>query len=286
MESRIIRADARFQQWEALLRNRSKRQRTGEFLVHGVRPISLAVERGWPIRALLHDASRSPSQWGAHLLEQSGAEHVAVASELLRRLSDKDQDAPELVAVAEMPEDRLSRIPVDPSFLGMVFDRPSLPGNIGAIIRSLDAFGGSGLIVAGHGADPYDPRSVRASTGSLFAVPTVRVPSPSSVLTWVRAQRARGIDVTIVGTDENGTDDIADLDLTGPTLLVIGNETTGMSAGWREACDAMARIPIGGAASSLNASSAAAVTLYEAARQRNARLEGRRAPGPPIGTPA
>ncbi|MBO9627338.1 MAG: rRNA methyltransferase [Microbacterium sp.] len=242
-----------------------------EFLVHGVRPISLAVERGWPIRAVLRDAERSLSPWGRQMLELSDAEHVAVAPELLRQLSEKDEDAPELVVVAEMPEDRLSRIPVDPSFLGMVFDRPSLPGNVGAIVRSLDAFGGSGLIVTGHGADPYDPRSVRASTGSLFALPTVRVPSPSAVLAWVAAQRAAGIDLTIVGTDENGTDDIADLDLTGPTLLVIGNETTGMSAGWRDACDVVARIPIGGAASSLNAANAATVVLYEAARQRNAR---------------
>lgn len=265
---RISRPNARFQQWEALLRNRNKRQRAGEFLVQGVRPISLAIERGWSVRAVLYDSERSLSQWGTQVLEQTAGEHVAMAPELLTQLSDKDQDAPELVAVVEMPDDHLSRITVGPSFLGMVFDRPSMPGNIGTIVRSLDAFGGSGLIVTGHGADPYDPKAVRASTGSLFAVPIIRMPSHQPVLAWVREQRAAGISPTIVGTDENGADDIADLDLTGPTLLVIGNETAGLSAGWREACDVMARIPIGGAASSLNAASAATVTLYEAARQR------------------
>lgn len=173
-----------------------------------------------------------------------------------------------MVAVVEMPDDRLARITVEPSFLGMVFDRPSMPGNIGTIVRSLDAFGGSGLIVTGHGADPCDPKAVRASTGSLFAVPIVRLPSYQPVLAWAREQRAAGIPLTIVGADENGADDIADLDLSGPTLLVIGNETAGLSAGWRETCDVMARIPIGGAASSLNAAGAATVTLYEAARQR------------------
>ena len=74
--------------------------------------------------------------------------------------------------------------------------------------------------------------------------------------------------VTIVGTDEKGEAGITDVDLTGPVLLVIGNETTGLSSGWREACDVMARIPITGAASSLNAAAAATVVLYEAARQR------------------
>lgn len=265
---RIPRPNARFQQWEALLRNRNRRQRAGEFLVQGVRPISLAIERGWSIRAVLYDSERSLSRWGRRVLGQSAGERVAMAPELLRKLSDKDQDAPELVAVVEMPEDHLARIVVEPSFLGMVFDRPSLPGNIGTIIRSLDAFGGSGLIVTGHGADPYDPKAVRASTGSLFAVPVVRLQSHQPVLAWVREQQAAGIAITVVGTDENGTDDIAALDVSRPTLLVIGNETAGLSAGWREACDVVARIPIGGAASSLNAATAATVALYEAARQR------------------
>lgn len=265
---RITRPNARFQQWEALLRNRNKRQRAGEFLVQGVRSISLAMDRGWPIRAVLYDAERSLSPWAVRVLDNAGAERVALAPELLRQLTDKDEDEPELVAVVEMPGDQLSRIRVETPFLGLAFDRPSMPGNIGAIIRSLDAFGGSGLIVTGHGADPYDPKSVRASTGSLFALPVVRLPSHQPVVDWARDQRADGTAMTIVGTDETGTDDIADVDLTGPTLLVIGNERAGMSAGWRESCDVIARIPIGGAASSLNAASAAAVVLYEAARQR------------------
>lgn len=182
---RISRSNARFQQWEALLRNRKQRQRAGEFLVHGVRPITLAIEHGWTVRAVLYDADRSLSQWASDTLERSGGERVAVAPELLGQLSDKDQDVPELVAVVEMPADDLARIDVHASFLGMVFDRPSMPGNIGTIVRSLDAFGGSGLIVTGHGADPYDPKSVRASTGSLFAVPVVRTPSHQQVLTWL-----------------------------------------------------------------------------------------------------
>jgi TrmH family RNA methyltransferase len=264
----ITRADARFQQWEALLHNRRKRRRAGEFLVQGVRPITQAIERGWPLRAVLYDAERPLSRWAVQVLERTRGDRVALATDLLRGLGDKSQDAPELVAVAELPDDDLSRLAPDPSFLGMVVDRPSLPGNVGAIVRSLDAFGGSGLVVTGHGADPYDPASVRASTGSLFAVPVVRVPAHHQVLAWVGEQRSAGTAVTIVGTDETGVVDIADVDATGPTLLVIGNETTGMSAAWREACDVVARIPIGGTASSLNAASAAAVVLYEAARQR------------------
>jgi TrmH family RNA methyltransferase len=265
---RITRANGRFQQWQALLGNRAKRQRAKEFLIQGVRPISLAIELGWPVHALIYDAERSLSNWARQMLEAAGGERVAMAADLLRELGGKDEDVPELVAVVRLPDDELSRIQVGPSFLGMVFDRPNNPGNIGTMARSLDAFGGEGLIVTGHAADPYDPRAVRASTGSLLALPVVRAPSHREVLAWVAELRARGLPLTVVGTDENGSHDVAELDLIGPTLLVIGNETSGLSAGWRQACDTMARIPMAGSASSLNAASAATVTLYEAARQR------------------
>ncbi|MEV5572183.1 TrmH family RNA methyltransferase [Spirillospora sp. NPDC052269] len=268
---RITRPNARFQQWEALLRNQNKRQRAGEFLLQGVRPIGLALEHGWPVHAVIYDADRPLSKWAEDVLRRAGGERVAMSPDLLLQLSGKDQQTPELVAVVELPADDLTRIPVSPGFLGAVFDRPTGPGNIGTLIRSLDAFGGAGLIVTGHAADPYDPKAVRASTGSLLALPVVRVRSHREVLDWTGDLHATGNPVQIVGTDENGDRDIADVDLTRPTLLVIGNETNGLSAGWRDGCDIMARIPIGGAASSLNAANAATVALYEATRQRTRR---------------
>ena len=69
-----------------------------------------------------------------------------------------------------------------PTSLGVLFDRPTSPGNIGSIIRSADAFGADGMIVTGHAADFYDSKCVRASTGSIFALPTVRVPSHREVM--------------------------------------------------------------------------------------------------------
>ncbi|HEX4703761.1 MAG TPA: TrmH family RNA methyltransferase, partial [Pseudonocardiaceae bacterium] len=261
----ITARNARFQQWHALLDNRTKRTRAGEFVVQGVRPITLAVEHGWTIRALIHPIGRPLSNWANGLLTDAAlpADRIAMSSELFAELAGKDDDIPELLAIAAQRPDRLDRIPTAPDFLGVVFDRPTSPGNVGTVIRSADAFGAAGVIVAGHGADPYDPKAVRASTGSLFALPVVRVRSPGEVLEWVARQ-----DIQVVGTDETGRCDVADHDLTGPTLLVVGNETTGMSAAWRDACDVVVRIPIVGAASSLNAANAASVVLYETARQR------------------
>lgn len=257
--------NARFQQWQALLTNRTKRQRLGAFLVQGVRPITLAIERGWTVRSLLFDGDRELSGWARDVLGSVDAQRFALTRELMAELGEKNADAPELIAELALPDDDLARIPVPADFLGVVFDRPSSPGNLGSIIRSADAFGAHGVIVTGHAADPYDSAAVRASTGSLFALPTVRRSSPAEVLDWLRDQ---DVPVRVLGTDERGDADVFDTDLTGPTLLLVGNETTGLSAGWREAVDRMVSIPITGSASSLNAANAASVVLYEAARQR------------------
>jgi tRNA G18 (ribose-2'-O)-methylase SpoU len=282
---RVTSRNARFQQWESLLANRTKRHRLGEFLVHGVRPITLAVRRDWPLAALLHRDDRALSAWARETIAATDAEQVAVAAHLLRELADRDgggheqragggrehhgataasgDDVPELVAVARTRPDDLDRIDVSGDGVVVVFDRPTSPGNLGTLIRSADAFGARGVVVCGHAADVYDPRTVRASTGSLFAVPTVQVAAARDVLGWLDGRA-----VAIVGTDEAAPATVTDADLTGPTVLVVGNETAGLSSAWREACTALVRIPIGGDASSLNAASAGTVVLYEAARQR------------------
>ncbi|MCI0384750.1 RNA methyltransferase [Streptomyces sp. CNQ085] len=265
---RITSRNARFQQWQALLGNRNKRTRAGEFLVLGVRPISLAVEHGWPVRTLLHDGRRELSKWARELLRTVRAEQIAMAPDLMMELGEKNEAPPEVIAVVEMPADDLGRIPVREDFLGVLFDRPAGPGNIGSIIRSADALGAHGLIVAGHAADVYDPKSVRSSTGSLFSLPAVRVPSPGEVMDWVEAHRAGGTPIVLVGTDEHGDRDVFDFDFTQPTLLLVGNETAGLSSTWRTLCDHTVSIPMTGSASSLNAANAATAVLYEAARQR------------------
>ena len=267
----VTTRNAAFQQWQTLLTNRTKRHRAGELLVQGVRPVSLALEAGWQIRAVLTDGDARLSQWASEALSKArhaGAVHYKLASDLIAELGEKEDGAPEVLLVVAMPSDDLERIPTSPDMLAVALDRPTSPGNVGSITRSLDAFGGSGLIVTGHAADPYDPRAVRASTGSTFTVPTVRSASATPVLEWVEQVRASGIALQLLGTDERGDVELPDADLTRPTLILTGNETTGLASVWREACDVMVRIPIGGHASWLNAANATTVMLYEAIRQR------------------
>src|SRR5260370_35269779 len=132
---RVSSRNARFQQWEALLGNRAKRQRAREFLVQGVRPITLAAEFGWPFRALLYDAERPLSGWAQAMLRDTDAALVAMSPALLAELGEKDAGPPELVAVVAMPADALDRIQAGPRFLGAVPGRPASPGTTRTIIR-------------------------------------------------------------------------------------------------------------------------------------------------------
>ncbi|WP_307865014.1 TrmH family RNA methyltransferase [Myceligenerans salitolerans] len=269
---RITSRNARFQMLQALLTNRTKRHRTGEFLVQGVRPLSMAIRFGWEIRALVYDADRSLSSWAHDVLRTArSAQQIAMSGELLAELSEKGDGSAELLGVVAMRPDDLDRIPVEPDLLAVVFDRPTQPGNVGSIIRSADAFGAHGVITTGHAADAYDPKSVRASTGSFFATPVVRAGSPRDVGAWIEGRRTAGVPVTVVATDERGDDVASGFDLTQPVLLLIGNETTGLSNAWRELADVTVSIPMAGSASSLNAANAASVMLYEAHRQRLSR---------------
>ncbi len=262
---RVTTRNARFQEWEALLGNRKKRNQLGGFLVQGVRPIDLALAHGWDFQEVLFDADRRLSEWARGVLDRADADVYAVSRELMAELGEKDADAPELLAVVSMPDLSLGRFTAGPGFLGVVFDRPGSPGNLGSLIRSADAFGADLVVVTGHGVDPFDPRTVRASTGSLFSTPLARAERPGDVASWLAEQTET---VRMVGTDERGERDLAEVDLRGPTLLVIGREADGMSRAWSETVDETARIPIGGAASSLNAAAAGSIVLYEAVRQR------------------
>lgn len=271
MVTRIRSRNATFQYWQTLLTNRTKRNRAGELIVQGVRPTDLALDAGTPIRSVLIAADGPRSGWARNVADRAraaGAREYLLEPDLLAELGEQEDRTPELLITVAIPPDDPGRIPVAPDLLAVALDRPASPGNIGSIIRSADAFGAHGVLITGHGADPYDPRAVRASTGSGFTVPSVRLAGPAEAMDWVDSMRHGGIPVQVVGTDETGTDSVDRIDLTRPTLIVTGTERTGMSAGWREACDVIARIPIGGHASSLNAANSTSIVLYEAVRQR------------------
>lgn len=271
---RIYSENNDFQYAETLRRNRQKRHKHKEFFVEGVRPINLALANGWTITACLYSHEKRLSRWAEGVLASANAAtHFELPQALMDKLSNKSE-ASELIALVAMPEDDLARIPLHDRMCVVVMDRPASPGNLGAIIRSCDALQVQGVIISGHAVDVYDPETISATTGSLFALPVVRVAAPTDLGPWFETVRRTVGRFQVVGTDEKATLDVDEHDLTTPTILVAGNETWGMSAYFKELCDTIVKIPIYGSASSLNVACATSIILYERDRQRRALLGG------------
>src|SRR6266487_397722 len=263
-----------FQYVETLRRKREKRQHQREFFVEGVRPINQALKYGWSINAFVYARERALSDWAKNILAQSQAQtHFEVPPVLLEKLSNKSEPS-ELLALVAMPDDDLARIPLRENMLVVVFDRPSSPGNLGTIIRSCDALRVDGMIITGHAVDLYDPETISATTGSFFALPVVRMPSHKELLPWFEMVTHKLGAVQIVGSSEKGEQEISAHDFTAPTILLVGNETWGLSASYQELCDINVNIPIYGSASSLNVACATSIMLYEIDRQRRSMGSG------------
>jgi tRNA G18 (ribose-2'-O)-methylase SpoU len=264
----VSTANSAFQVLESLVSNRVKRHRSRTFVLEGVQPITRALAHAWTFDAVIHESGAQLSEWATDAIARAAAPvRYEMTPELLARLSGKT-DASELLAVVRMRDDGLDGIPLHQGLLAAVMDRPGNPGNLGTLIRSCDALGADGLVVTGHAVDVYDPATITASRGSLFALPVAQAASHAEVLQWLATARERLGRCSLVGTDEAADTELAAHDFTGPTIVVFGNETHGLSHAYRQACDAVVRVPMQGSASSLNVSVAASIVIYEAARQR------------------
>ncbi len=135
------------------------------------------------------------------------------------------------------------------------------PGNAGNVIRTADAAGADGVVLAGQSVDAYNPKTVRATVGSLFHLPFAVAADPAAA---VRVAQARGL--TVLAADGGGDVDLFDADLSRPTAWLFGNEAWGLPEELAALADQRVAIPIHGRAESLNLSTAAAVCLYASAR--------------------
>ena len=275
---RVYSKNAAYQKFEVLKTNRQKRFHYGEFLVEGVRNLNTARAHGWHFNAFLYSPDKPLSDWAREMLKNVPADtHYQLSLPLLRDLSGKEDES-ELLAVIAMKKNGPEQIPLSPVPLLALFDRPSNKGNLGTILRSCDALGVDGLIVTGHGVDLYEPEVIVAGMGSWFKVPHCYVPETERVNAYIASLRARYPGLQVIGTTAHRQHPLDSLDLTGPVLYMIGNETEGLCRAFKESCDILATIPMAedSQASSFNVGCAATVMFYEADRQRRAAGEAGR----------
>ncbi len=262
--------NADYQKFEVLKTNRNKRYKYGEFFVEGVRNLNEAVKNDWQVASFLYTREKSLSNWAEDMLKNVPTEvNYELTAGLMAELSGKE-DTSELMAVVKMRRDDLSllRYPENPLFV--LFDRASNRGNLGTVLRSCDALGADGLILTGHAVDLYDPEVVGASMGSFFHVPAVRVPDNDSVFRFIEDMKKRYPGFLAIGTTAHKQYPIYRQDLSGPVLLMVGNETDGLCYAFKNCCDVLCTIPMAesSTASSFNVACAATVMLYEVSRQR------------------
>ena len=269
-EVRIHANNAQYQKFEVLRSNRNKRFRYGSFLVEGVRNINEAIRNNWVIESFLYSYETALSGWATNLLETVRTqENFALTAPLMTGLSGKT-DTSELLAVVKMREEQPDQIPLSENPVLVLFDRPSNKGNLGTLIRSCDALGVDGLIVTGHAVDPYDPETITASMGSFFKVPVIRISNHEDLLAYMNGLKTAYPELSIAGTSAHGEKALFKHDFTKPALIMIGNETEGLSFNLQNKCDLMLTIPMAAnsSATSLNVACAASIVFYEIARQR------------------
>lgn len=269
MTVHICVRDNVFQHVQVLKSNRKKRNQYKEFIVEGVRNINEAVTNGWHIKSLIFSEGKL-SKWAQEILNAVETEiNYQFSCELMREISGKE-DTSEIMAIVEMREILPSRIKFSKKPFIVLFDRPSNKGNLGTVIRSCDALGVDFLIITGHAVDLYDPDVIVASMGSFFSLPVIRISEQNSLEDMIQKLREKYQDFKLVGTTAHQKKAIWEIDLSSPFMLIIGNETKGLSYSYKEKCDEMCTIPMveDSRATSFNVGCAASIMMYEAIRQR------------------
>ena len=245
------------------LRNRRHRDRERRFVVEGTRELSCATDSGLAL-ATLYYCEELLAEGGRSLVARIAATQAKCQPTnraVFERMSYRH--TPDgVLGVAPMPDLELWRLPETDDALWLVAAGIEKPGNLGAMLRTADAAGVAGMVVADPTTDVFNPNVVRASMGTLFSVP-VAVGSASDVQHWLRTRGIRAVagrpDAVVAYTEA---------DLRGAVAIVVGSEHQGLGAEWSAPGGEAVRIPLSGRADSINAAMAATVLLFEAQRQR------------------
>jgi TrmH family RNA methyltransferase len=239
------------------------RDETGSFLAEGLKLVIDAIDQGWNIRTLIY----AKAQRGKPQVEKIAALTVArgglvleVSEKVLTAITRRDNPQA-VIAVFEQKLTTLDRAAPQSDETWIALDRVRDPGNLGTIIRTADAAGASGVILIGDTVDPFSTETVRATMGSIFAVPLVRA-SETEFLSW-----SKKASLLVVGSHLKGSVDYRSIGYKGqPVVLLMGNEQAGLPDTLAQSCSKLARIPQTGRADSLNLAIATGIMLFEARR--------------------
>jgi TrmH family RNA methyltransferase len=248
----------------ARLRDRAERERTGLTVVDGAREVRRAIDGGVEIvESFVCEpmATGMEARDALRALAAAGSGWTPVSPVVLEKLAFGNR-VDGIVAVIRPQRRTLTDLDLPPEPLVAVVEGVEKPGNLGAIVRSADGAGLDAVIAADARTDLFNPNAIRASLGTIFALPVLAARS-ADVLAWLQERGLR-----IVTARVDAATDYADADLSGPLAIVLGSEAQGLSPAWSGPGVEAVRLPMLGSADSLNVSATAAVLFYEAVRQR------------------
>jgi TrmH family RNA methyltransferase len=247
------------------LHMRKARRETGLFVAEGASLLVTARAAGWKPKILAFLTASAAAGVARDLVRwagAAGAECLEVSQAVLEKLAAKDNPQSMLGVFEQVWKPLPPPAAVESDALWVGLEGVRDPGNLGTIVRTVDAAGASGVVLIGPCVDPYSREAVRATMGSIFNVPLARV-SLQDGLPWVR--RWRG---DIVGAHLRASDDFRSGSYRQPALLLMGSEGPGLSPELSAACTRLVRIPMAGSIDSLNLAVATALMLYEMRRER------------------
>lgn len=236
------------------LRQRKARAETGLFVVEGIHHVGEAVEAGWEVDVILYAPDQLTSDFARDLLDRNASKAQPVSPAVMESISEKDNPQGVLAVVRQR---QVALRDLRPVQIAAALVSPQDPGNVGTILRTLDAVGADALFLLDGGVDPYHPGCVRASMGANFWKPVVQA-GFGEFAAWARARGCR-----LIGTSAHADDDFRTLKPEVPWILLLGSEQKGLSPGQLQACDVRVSLPMQGRASSLNLAVAAGILLYE-----------------------
>jgi RNA methyltransferase, TrmH family len=237
---------------------RKERDETGLFVAEGLKIVTEAVELGAAPKILLFGRDAQGHPLLAHAIDATtaaGGEVIEVTAEILAKVSRRDNPQA-VVGVFRQRFAALSDIDPAKAACWVALHRVRDPGNLGTIVRTLDAAGGGGLILVGECCDPYSVEAVRATMGSIFAVPLVKV-DEAAFGAW-----RQGWPGSVVGTLLSASTDYRAATRRAPVLILMGNEQQGLPPHMAALCDVNVKIPMRGRADSLNLAVATGIMIY------------------------
>jgi len=234
------------------LRQRKARLESGLFLVEGIHHVGELVEAGWDVENVLYAPELLTSSFARSLLSRL-EEKQPVSAAVMESLAEKENPQG-IAAVARQRKTRLGEYKPRKSAVALV--SPQDPGNVGTILRTMDAVGADCLFLLEGGTDLYHPTVVRASMGALFWKPVIQAGFDEFV-SWARRENFQ-----LIGTSAKADVDYQTLVPQVPWILLLGSEQKGLNAAQTAACDVTVSLPMKGRVSSLNLAVAAGVLLY------------------------